>query len=418
MVGGFAGLARLHARAQGIAAMPILSVPDRLWEQPEGWFHEVADHLADLVSRALTEPTTEEDSEERMDPAAEGLLLDLPSEEDFEALANDRGWGDGLPLRAPTDERVAAMLAGARSSASEVVVTVPPRQGRLTLGHLAANAVMAGCTPALLPLVCAAVRAACCPDFHLSSLLSTTSPATVLVVVSGPLTGPLGLNAGTRALGSGRRANATLGRAVRLVLQNAGGESGVTGNATLGQPGEYSFCLAENETESPWPPLATTQGIPSGQSAVTVIAAAGICEIRDSTSQNPADLLHTLAHSLTAAGLVGPSGNAMLDGQLTLVLCPQHARLLGARGHMSRSAVQEWLWEEARIPLSLLSSASRAALEVARSSRGLPPRFEWLPVTPASQDILLVVAGGAGAKSAYVPGWGSCRAVTEPVVAL
>lgn len=218
-------------------------------------------------------------------------------------------------------------------------------------------------------------------------------------------------------MGAGNRANATLGRAVRLALRNAGGETGATGKSTLGQPGDYTFCFAENEKASPWLPLSVEYGIPKGTSAVTIVASAGFSEIRDSVSADAENLLFTLAHSIISAGLVGASGTAMVNGHLTLVFSPDHARILGNAG-MSRQSVQQWIWEHAKVSVDQLSPANRRSLELSRSSRRLPAIFDLLPVTESPGRILIVVAGGVGTKSAYIPGWGNCQAVTYPIIDL
>lgn len=377
---------------------------------------EAASDLAQTISEALFTPQGGQELPSIGDRPPTPYL-ELESEEQFEALADDRGWGDGFPLRAPTQERLETMLDSVRGDPERLVAVVPPRMGRMSLRYLATNAIMAGCSAEALPTLCTAVQAACDPLFQLGLLLSTTSPTTTLVIVNGPVVRHLGLNSTTRAMGAGCRANATLGRAVRLTLRNAGGEAGVTGKSTLGQPGDYSFCFAENEMESPWPPLSVEQGIPEGQSAVTVVPATGVCEIRDSASTEPEDLLFTLSQSLVLAGLVGPSGTAMINGHLTLVLCPEHARIFG-KGGLSREAVQRWIWGHSHVRADMLSPANRLKLQMTRASCGLPASFDQLPITKSPNDILIVVAGGVGAKSAYIPGWGSSQAVTYPIVDL
>ncbi|MBI3913533.1 MAG: hypothetical protein HY327_05020 [Chloroflexi bacterium] len=408
-------LARLHARQDGYSAFPIASVPFAQFEFSADQVQIVVTELLEPLSTALFQGRERGDASEIVQPSSP--YTDVDSEEVFQSLANEKGWGDGLPLVVPRQDRVDVIFERSRIDPEQIVAVVPPRRGRLTLRYLAANAIMAGCTTDSLPALSAAIQAACDPRFQLGSLLSTTSPATTLAIFNGPIVNQLGLNSGTRALGAGNRANATLGRAVRLALRNAGGEAGATGKSTLGQPGDYAFCFAENELASPWPPLSVDQGIAPGQSAVTIVASAGFCEIRDSVSSDAENLLFTLAHSIALAGLVGPSGTAMINGHLTLVLSPDHARILGNAG-LSRQAVQQWIWEHACVRADQLSPANRRNLEITRSSRGLPAIFEQLPVTETPRYILIAVAGGIGTKSAFVPGWGSCLAVTYPIIEL
>ena len=392
-----------------------MSVPYAQFDLAPHQVQRIVAHLIESLSTTLFHGRESVDQLQDMQPSPP--IIEADSEETFQLLADEKGWGDGLPLVTPTHKRVEALLARYRADPEKIVAVVPPRRGRMTLRYLAANSIMAGCPHDVLPALCAALQAACVPRFQLGSLLSTTSPATTLVIFNGPIAKQLRLNSGTRALGAGNRANATLGRAVRLALRNAGGEAGATGNSTLGQPGDYTFCFAENEHANPWQPLSVDQGIPTGQSAVTIVAAAGLCEIRDSVSSDAENLLFTLAHSITSAGLVGPSGTAMINGNVTLVLSPDHARILGNAG-VSRQSVQQWIWKHVRVNADQLSPANRHALEITRSSRGLAASFDQLPVTESPEYILIVVAGGVGTKSAFIPGWGNCMAVTYPIVDL
>lgn len=411
----FAPGARLRADQRGHGALPILAIPHPEEGITEEWQVEALTDLGERIVRVLEEPDRPESSQAKEPTMVEPEHFAVADEAEFNRLALDRGWSDGLPLVAPSHERVAALLASIGADPDAIVASLPPSGAPATLAALATNTIMAGCAPGDFPVVVAAVKALAHPRFHLDLIQVTTSPATPMIVVNGPVAGEIGLNGGTNALGPGNRANATIGRAVRLILQNIGGATpGTIDMATLGQPGKYTFCFAENESASPWEPLATGAGFSPGQSAVTVIAAGGICEIRDSESQSADDLIQTLANSTTMVGIVGPSGTAAIAGSVTLVLCPEHARILSAGG-LGRAAVQQRVWEAARVPAEALSSANRAALSAARQLRGLTPHFESLPLTERPDDILIVVAGGPGRKSAFIPGWGLSRAVTCPI---
>ncbi len=408
---------RLRSSRQGQAGLPILSIPHPNEGLTAEWAQAALDNLGQRVLDALTAQSADEAlGADR--PAPDRQLRELhevADEDAFNQLALERGWSDGLPLVAPRPDRVAALYEGWPAGAETVVAQMAPGGRLATLEKLAINAVMAGCRPEDFPIVVAAVKALTHPAFRLDQVLVTTSPAAPLIVVNGPAGRRAGINAGANALGPGARANAVIGRAVRLIAQNVGGAvPGTIDMATLGQPAKYSFCLAENEGASPWEPLAATAGLPAGHGAVTVIASAGVCEVRDSDSQTADDLLWTLAHSMTSAGIVGPSGTAAIGGVATLILCPEHAQLLGGAG-LSRGDVQQRLWAMARVDGRALSKAQQSSLQSVRRLSGLPPAFDALPLTEHSHRILLVVAGGAGRKSAYVPGWGNSLAVACPI---
>src|SRR5205807_7246102 len=181
------------------------------------------------------------------------------------------GWSDGLPVVPPTPERVLRMLEGTRRAPGEVVAVVPPDYAECTVEKAAISAVMAGCRPEYLPVVLTAVEAACTDEFNIHGILATTYFVGPVVIVNGPIAGAIGMNSGVNALGQGNRANATIGRALQLVIRNVGGgRPGGADRATLGNPGKYTFCFAEDEERSPWEPLAVERGLRSGTSAVTL----------------------------------------------------------------------------------------------------------------------------------------------------
>jgi hypothetical protein len=210
-----------------------------------------------LKAKSLFTPSVGDSS----DPEGDERVIVADNPETIFQLFIARGWMDGLPFIPPRDERVARMLAYADRDPKEVVAVLPPRWGEATLEKIAVNAVMAGCLPQYLPVVMTAVSAMAEEAFNLYAVQATTHPCTPLILVNGPMAKELNINGRYNALGQGWRANATIGRAIRLILLNiGGGEPGVLDRATVGHPGKYSYCLAENEAENPWIPLHLEKG--------------------------------------------------------------------------------------------------------------------------------------------------------------
>jgi hypothetical protein len=320
------------------------------------------------------------------------------------------GLGDGLPVVPPTPARVAAMLG--RRDPARVTAVLPPARGEATLRRLALCAVLAGCEPAQLPLLAAATEALGDPALNLLGVATTTGNAAVGMIVHGPAARAGDIHGGANALGPGAAGNATLGRALALVLRNvAGAVPGRTDLATQGQPAKYGLCFAENEPAAPWGPLHAARGLPAGAGAVTVFACSGLLEIVDAASADGAGVLTTCAQSMLAAGSLGGTG-LLGGGQPLLLLAPEHAELI-ARTH-TRAQAQAALHAQARLPLERLAPDVRAHL-----LDSLPPGTaapEALPVASRPEDILLAVVGGVGRKSTYLPGWGGgSLAVTRPV---
>lgn len=325
------------------------------------------------------------------------------------------GLSDGLPLVPPTPERVAAMLAPHGVDPDEAVATLAPAFGQATWRSLAINAVMAGCRPAYLPVIAAAVEAMAAPEFNLLGIQTTTGSAATAVIVSGPVAQAIGMNAGCNALGPGNRANATIGRAVRLALQNIGGaKPGETDMATLGQPAKYGFCFAENHADSPWPPLHATRGFETGDSVVTAVGTGGIVEVLDSSSERAEDALTTYVQSMLIAGTVG-GGGTFGGGEPLVIVPPEHAQLFESQGY-SRARVQAALFERAQLPLDRLSPGVAALMRKRREIAGSADASAPVRIAARAEDVMIVVAGGVGIKAAYVPTWsGSTRAVSRRV---
>jgi hypothetical protein len=331
--------------------------------------------------------------------------------EAIQALIRERRWGDGLPVMPPTVEAVERMLAHNGYSPDAVVASIAPGYGVATAENIAANAVMAGCAPEHLPLVVAAVQALAQAQFNLQGIQATTNSVAVWVVVNGPGAQHLGINAGINCLGQGAWANATLGRAVHLVLQNVGGAlPGEMDRATHGQPGKYTFCCAENEAASPWPALHVERGFRPDATTVTVVGAEGTMNM-NSHAKDADQLLEAFAQTM----IHPPSNEYTHGGEPWLILGPEHAEVLHRAG-MSKADVKRELWLRSRMAAGRMTDRDRA--RVLDSRKDEFPRIDLdtlLTIAPQPEDIQLIVAGGPGTHSVYVPCFGNSRAVTVEV---
>jgi hypothetical protein len=325
-------------------------------------------------------------------------------EDEHEALF-ERGWTDGLPVVPPTPERVLRMLRGTTRSPSEVVAVVPPDLVECTVEKVAVNAVMAGCLPEYLPVVLAALEAASADEFALHGLLATTYFSGPVVVVNGPVAGRIGMNSGVNALGQGNRANATIGRALQLVVRNVGGgRPGEVDRATLGNPGKYTFCFAEREADSPFAPLAADRGVPG--SAVTVFAGGGVQPVVDQLSRDPESLARTFAACLR----VNAHPKLPMAFDAMLVVSPEHGRVFREAG-----------WDRARLLAELDGLLTLPTDALARGADGMAegiPSGVGAATLPKFRPGGLLVAhagGDAGLFSAIVGGWVSGETGSVPV---
>jgi hypothetical protein len=339
--------------------------------------------------------------------SAELITLADASQEAVDDELEARGWSDGLPVVAPTRERVEAMVAAGGRDGDDSLGPMPPRQGDATIEALAVNAVMAGCRPAYFPVVVAAVEAMLEPEFNLYAVQATTHPCSPLVIVNGPIATELGINSRYGAFGPGFRANATIGRAVRLILHNVGGGvPGVLDRATQGQPSKYSFCVAENEAESPWEPLHVERGHDRDRSTVTVVGCESPHNINDHVSNRAPGILATVASSMADMG----ANNSYLHGEPVLALGPEHAAILGAAG-MSKQDIRAHLFDEARIPREVWRRGGMADMH--------PDNFpgdDAVPVMSDPDSLIIIVLGGFGRHSSWLPTFGdTTRSVTRPI---
>jgi len=331
--------------------------------------------------------------------------------EAFLAFAEQHGWGDGLPLIPPTAERVQAMLDFAADPPETVAGLVEPRRGEATLEKIAINAVMAGCRPEDFPVVVAAVRAVCDPRFNLYALNTTTCCATPALMINGPARRALGIECGYSCLGHNGRANATIGRALRLVMRNVGGAiPGAVSKSVFGQPGRVSLCFGEWEEKSPWEPFHVRRGFAQDDNVVTVHCATGTQDIADIWAETGEELIWVLAHSIDWIGnnkvLV-----AQAEGEMLLLLCPDFAHKI-ARDGLSIADVQRMLYEQTRAPIERWHRNHWPKLE----ARGFVERGT-VPLCASPDQFLIAVAGGeSGHHALNFCTFGLTRSVSQPFV--
>lgn len=327
----------------------------------------------------------------------------------------EQGWTDGLPVIPPTEALVGAMLQHTKRAPDEVLGRMEPLQGTVTVEKVAANAVMAGCLPSYFPVVLAAVRAVLQPQFHVESTACTTGGSAPVVVVNGPIARRLGVNAGTACFGGNVKPNATIGRALRLVMRNLGGAKpdGME-KSTQAWPGKLSCCLAENEARSPWAPFSVDRGYPAGTSAVTVLAVRGLYGITEGVQTTGQGVLETITASMRYVGSpIFHQMNARIP--VMLVLGPEHAQEI-ARAGIDKAALREQLFRDVRLPVRALKDrgyhnpgAWPADLVDESDPDSLVPMV-------ASPDLFwIVVAGGDGRHSTWMPAWNVCRGASEAV---
>lgn len=321
----------------------------------------------------------------------------------------ERGWTDGLPIVPPTPESVEAMLEYAGREPAEHLGSVPERRREIDVEKVAINAVMAGCLPAFFPVVLSTVEAILDPRFSLVGPSSSTAGAAVLVVVNGPVASQLGLNGKDNLFGPGNRANATIGRALRLTMINTMGTiPGVFDRSCFGHPGKYTYCIAENEADSPWEPLHVDRGLHADDSAVTVFAAQATYQSNDRFHSDAESLLASIAQSMAAVS----SYLAAQQPEMAVVVGYEHMQELRKSG-WTRRQIKEFLFEHAQCDLASLKLQGKLAGSIEPGDEGRSRR-----VLDDPDDILLVAAGGvAGRYTAIIPGWpgGGSRAVMRAI---
>ena len=346
--------------------------------------------------------------------------VEFGSLEDAQEAMHDRGWSDGLPLVAPSAERVSAMLAGTSRRADEVVANVAPDLADCTVEKAAVNAVMAGCRPEYFPVVLAALTAVCNDTFNMHGMLATTMPVGPAFIVNGPIAREIGMNSGINVFGQGNRANSTIGRAVQLIVRNVGGgRPGEVDRAALGQPGKVGFCFAEIEgtaddgdggTEgaggSGWGPLCTDFGFEAGTNTVTAFPGEAPRSVVDQLSRDPESLARTMAAALNAIH----HPKLVLGFDAILAVAPDHSRVFIDSG-----------WTRQHTAERINELTTRPGAELVRGAGGIA---EGVPEFLAEADLpkfrdgglhLVHCGGGAGLFSAVIGGWVNGDVGAQPV---
>ena len=310
----------------------------------------------------------------------------------------ENGWTDGLPVVPPEEHLVAAMLAMEGRPPETVIASHPTTSLECSVHSAAVNAVMAGCLPEYFPVVVAALEAADKAPFNFHASAASTGGSCPMLIVSGPVVNDIGMNAAANVFGPGNRANATIGRAMRLILLNVFRMTpGVADLSTQGHPGKYTMCIAERAKRNPWSNLHEDLGYGADISSVTVYAGSGFCNVENHGGNTPESILDCIAESMANLGCI-------TLGQSVVVLSPEHATIVATTG-WSKTDVQTYLFEQAKQSVSAMK----------RVMKFVPREYELqgrqdMHRGLSADDILVVVAGGdAGGHSAFIPSWSRGR---------
>jgi hypothetical protein len=334
-------------------------------------------------------------------PPLQSARFEVADAAEANELFQRNGWTDGLPIVPPTEERVAGALAACGLAPDTVVGVEAVRGLAITAEKVAINAVMAGCLPEYLPVVVAAVAAMCDEAYLLHGSSASTGGSAPLIIVNGPVRTALGMHSTHNALANGARANATIGRALRLLLITMlDCVPGALDRSTLGHPGKFTFCIAEDEDGSPWTPLAQERGIPMGESAVTVLACGSPRQVLNEWTEDPAEIAETFAAEIRANMLT----YSIWPGNY-VILIPKQMREVFVKAGWQKSDIRDAIYRRARVLRRDWRTAGKAVL----AARG-DENQEYCALR-SPDDLLVVAAGGpAGGFGAVIPPWLGNRA--------
>lgn len=328
----------------------------------------------------------------------------------FQKLATDAGWGDGLPLIPPTEERVRAHVAASGRFPEVHLADLPPRNGRCTVEKVAVNAVMAGAPAESMPLLCTAVEAMSEPDFNLFALSTTTSCVVPGVFVNGPVRHELEIPYDAGCFGGVAGPAPAIGRALRLLMRNVGGQVvGVSSKSVFGQPARVTgIVVGEWEERSPWAPLAERRGIPAGRDALTVHGCTGTIDVADIVADDGRDLLELIGKSLAFAGTNAFIGSHH-GAEIMVCIAPPWAELIAA-AYPAIEDVQEHLYSAAALPADWWPVPHRTKAE----ANGRVDQRGMVHLVESPEHMLVMVNGGLGNLHALaLHSFGPTRAVTQ-----
>ena len=314
------------------------------------------------------------------------------------------GWTDGLPVVPPTEQRVKEFIERSGRPSDEVVGELPERRREITVDKVAANAVMAGCLPEYMPVVLAATEAMLEPIFNLVGPSSSMGGSAILSIVNGPIAKELNINSRNNLFGPGNRANATIGRAVRLILMHAcAAIPGVFDRSVIGHPGKYTYCIAEADTETHWTPLHVERGFSPAESTVTVFAGESPRQIRAVGHPEPimmaiADVASSLGSNMSTSGSVGDTGIGVRQGQIVVTIAGNS----NLWKDWTKSQIKEYLFNRTQRSVADLKAAMVLKGDLEPSDGQI-----MIPLIPEPDDILLIFAGGEESNmSSVIPSWG------------
>jgi hypothetical protein len=332
----------------------------------------------------------------RADPAVSSRSYEFTDAFEANEHFQRNGWTDGLPIVPPTADRVHRCLAAVALAPDDVVGVEPVRRRRITAQTVAIATVMAGGLFEYMPVVVAVVKAMCAPEFGLHGSTASTGGSAPFVVVNGPIRRSIGMNATHNVLANGSRANAAIGRTIRLLIINAlGGLPGQLDRSTLGHPGKFTFCIAEDEEDSPWPALATERAVPPGTSAVTVMAAESPHQIMNEWTRDPKELLDTYAAAIRANMLT----YSIWPGNYAVIVPKQHREVF-ARAGWTKQNVRDYVYDAARVTRREWRTVGKAAIARRQDEDRVYAALR------APDDLLVIAAGGpAGGFGVVVPPW-------------
>jgi hypothetical protein len=311
-------------------------------------------------------------------------------------LFQKNGWTDGFPIVPPTEDNVRRFVAAAGRAPADLVGTEPVRRRRITAEKVAIAAVMAGALPEYMPVIIAIIEAMCRPEFSLHGSNASTGGSAPFIVVNGPIRTALGMNATHNVLANASRANATIGRTIRLFIINVlGGVPGQLDRSTLGHPGKFSYCVAEDEEDSPWLSLAAERGVPPGASAVTVLGCGAPHQLMNEWTHDPKEILDTYAAVIRANMLT----YSIWPGNYFVIVPKQHRQIIAAAG-WTKKDVREYVHEAARVRRAEWRTVGKAAVA------GRSDENRVYTALRSPDDLLIVAAGGpAGGFGAVIPPW-------------